>query len=382
MSHFVPKLKRLCLRLLVFLLLAAIGGGGWLWWDYRQSHPAIREVPRQGGLDVTLWVVTDPHFGALPARSGQRPPGTPVTPLPGLRQVDRRMRSLAGTPWPAAIGGVVAPASALIMPGDLTEDGKRAEWAAYAGFYGLHPENPAQDRDGVPVLECHGNHDLHDTEGHGGTFVTQRIAARHGATHYGRDFGDLRVISLGAGPDHEVLDWLYRDLAATGRERPVILFMHYPLLGPWSGTWFGWNHTVTERFHDIVRRFNIVAILHGHYHAASRYTWRGIDVYNPGSAKHGCHSFGVIRVTDDTFTFGCWNTDLGGWWWWHSKPIHRTAAPIAGIASRKAAPRRPHIPNPIDQWCQADRKERAAREAAGRASQPAAGFPWLPWRRP
>jgi len=57
-------------------------------------------------------------------------------------------------------------------------------------------------------------------------------------------------------------------------------------------------------------------------------------------------------VTDDTFTFAEWNTELNGWWWWHAKPINSHAtgprSDIAGAASSKGLLCAPAIPYPVE----------------------------------
>jgi 3',5'-cyclic AMP phosphodiesterase CpdA len=335
-------LQRLLTTLTILAILAALIAGGWLWWRYRQHHPPIQDVPRRGGLDVTLWALSDLHFGSQVKGRDAKGRIAWIDAMPVRKRLDRQMRAVTGRPWPRDIGGTVGAASALLIAGDLTQDGKPSEWEQFATFYGLdQPAGPP-----VPIYELAGNHDEHT-----GSYVAQQIAARHGGKCYAVDFDDLHVANLGAGPDQADLDWLQRDLAATGCERPVILYMHYPLLGPWSGSWFGWNTTAAERFGAIIARFNIVAILHGHYHVPGRYQWRGIDVYNIGSIQHGARCFGVIRVTDDTFTFAEWNSELDGWWWWHSKPINAakgSRSGLSGSSSSKGLLCAPAIPYPVN----------------------------------
>ncbi len=336
------RLKRVLPAVLLLLCLLA---AGYFWHQYRQRNPVVRDVPRQGGLDVTLLAISDLHFGSPVLGRGANGKQTWVPAMPVLRVIDQQMRNIPGKPYPESIGGTVGEPVCLLIPGDLTEDGKESEWEQFSSFYGLDPHS-AQSASGLPVYECIGNHDLHE-----GTYVSKKVAARHGGKYYSIDYGDLHIVNLNAAPDQKGLNWLLRDLAATGRERPVILYMHYPLLGPWSHSWWGWNTRVTERFAEIVSGFNIVAILHGHYHVTGCYKWRGIDVYNIGSMKHGARCFGVIRVTDDTFTYASWNAEKNDWWWWHSKPINRPASAAAKeileTSSSKGLLSRPAIPYPV-----------------------------------
>ena len=309
------------------LVLATLGGTA-LWWHFRQeTEPIVREVPRNGGLDITLLAASDLHFGATIVDWNAKGKELWVDAAPVRRTMDDQMKRIAGKPYPAAIGGNVGRPSSLIITGDLTEDGLPKEWNQFAAFYGLQsgvPEpkptsaNQLPDpADRLPVFECIGNHDRHT-----GSYVTQRVAERHGGDDYAIDYGDLHLASLGMGPDDRGLAWLKRDLAATGRHRPVILYMHYPLLGPYSGGWWDGHADLKERFASLISGFNIIAIVHGHYHIPGCYKWHGIDVYNIGSIKHGARCFGVIHVTDHTFTFASWNSRQDGWWWWHSKPIN------------------------------------------------------------
>jgi hypothetical protein len=164
-------LKRLLAVIAVLLLLAALPVGGWFWWQYRQRHPVIQQVPRQGGLNTTLWVLSDLHFGSQVRGRDAQGKSTWIDAMPVRNEMDRQMRGITGKPWPKAIGGTVGAASALLIAGDLTQDGKQSEWDQFVKFYDL--DQPAADA--VPVYECIGNHD----EQHGSS-VPAYVAARHG----------------------------------------------------------------------------------------------------------------------------------------------------------------------------------------------------------
>jgi predicted phosphodiesterase len=336
------RLKR---TLTVGLLMLGLLAPALIWQHYRKKDPVIQIVPRKGGLDVTLLAMSDLHFGATILGRGANDKQTWVEALPVRQAIDKQMRTITGKPYPKAIGGAVGEPACLLIAGDLTEDGRESEWAQFASFYGLNSQSAQTDR-GMPIYECVGNHDAHR-----GTYVANQVAARHGGLYYSIDLGDLHVANLGVAPDQAGLTWLQHDLAATGRERPVILYMHYPMLGPFSNAWWGWNTPVTDRFAKIIAGFNIIAILHGHYHVPGCYKWNGIDVYNIGSIKHGARCFGVIHVTDRTFTFASWNAEKSGWWWWHSKPINGSssgpAEEILETSSSKGLLSRPAIPYPI-----------------------------------
>jgi hypothetical protein len=344
-------------NILLWLILPALllsGGAAW-WWTRQHAEPVVRHVPRRGGLDVTLLAASDTHFGSKVVGLDRQGRKAWINAAPVRRVMDDQMKRIAGKPYPQSIGGTVGPPASLVITGDLTEDGKPEEWRQFAEFYDLpagQPEpkptadwRPPGPGERMPVYECPGNHDKHS-----GFYVHQQVAARHGGDYYSIDYGDLHLASLSDGPDEKGLDWLKRDLAKTGRQRPVIIYMHYPLVGPFSDSWWGGKPELTESFAGIIAGFNIIAILHGHWHIPGHYEWNGVDVYNIGSIKHGARCFGVVHVTDQTFTFGSWNCRQDDWWWWHSKPINGHGGPAAreilDVQVKGGGIGRPAIPYP------------------------------------
>src|SRR5690606_23786437 len=93
---------------------------------------------------------------------------------------------------------------------------------------------------------------------------------------------------------------------------------------PYSDTWFT-RRGHREQLAQTIAGYNVIAIMHGHYHASGRYRWNGIDIYNMGASKHRRHSFGVFRVTDDRLEVASWHYILERWEWWHKKPINGSA---------------------------------------------------------
>jgi len=322
------------LATLIALALALAGCNG------DAPPPVVATTPRAGGLDVTFLVTADTHFGAegLDETSG----GWVDIERFHERIVDE-MNTMAGRAWPAEVGGQVARPLGVLVAGDLTDGGRVEQWNRFNAFYGLTGEDGKLK---LPVFETVGNHD-----GSQWSYVAGRVARRHGASHYSWDWGDLHVACMG-GPDDAALKWLARDLAAVGRRRPVVLYFHYSILGPYSsGWWFGQGEN-RQRFAEAIGGFNVVAIFHGHFHGSGHYVWEGRDVYNVGSAKHGWKSFAVVHVTDDRLTVGLWNYAGGGWWWLHSKPINGAAAGRAGAVLRTyplgGTRYRPLIPHPTE----------------------------------
>jgi len=263
--------------------------------------PPVPPMPRQlhGGTDVTFLVAADTHFGFAGMEAANQ------------RQIDT-MNTLAGKPWPQAIGGAIAEPKALLIAGDLTEWGSRSEWNDFARFYGF------KGGDGklrYPVLVGTGNHDRLSPF----KPILDRVRQRHGTLVYSWDWGDLHLVCLDEYPDEILRRWLAKDLAAAGPKTPVILFQHFPLAGPYADFWPAADK---DAFAETIRGYNVIAIFHGHYHASVHYRWHGIDVYNTGAPRHGQNTFLVARLTDTHLVVASWRWDQERWMWWHSKPIN------------------------------------------------------------
>jgi cytolysin (calcineurin-like family phosphatase) len=183
-----------------------------------------------------------------------------------------------------------------------------------------------------PVYECTGNHDRWTPLSY--LFrrpVIEAVRRRHGGLLYSWDFGDVHLVSLDLYPDLGARLWLRRDLAAVGRQRPVVIFFHYPLAGLYS-KW--WSPLDKSAFRDTLAGFNVVGIFHGHYHHPEHYTWNGYDVYNTGSCRHWPHAFSVVRITDDRMTVAARSWDTGRWLWWHDKRINPETSAAANQSAK------------------------------------------------
>ncbi len=251
---------------------------------------------------VTFFVAADIHLGDK--RSNEQNP----------LQV-AAMNKLPGVPYPHGIGGAVSMPAGVLIAGDLTDNGRDGQLKDFVRLYGL------TGKDGVlryPVYETVGNHDW-DVVG------TSRPAAdavrkRHGGLAYAWEWGGVRMICLGIYPNEKTCDWLKKLLAEVGKDKPVILYFHYSILGPYSNSW---DDDEKQRFADTIAGYNIVAIFHGHYHGSGRYQWQGVDIYNVGSCKHSPTSFCAVRIADDKLAVASWNWNGNAWNWYHSKPLKR-----------------------------------------------------------
>ncbi len=336
--------RNLLLGLAALAVLSAVGALAWLWrWANLEDAPETRSLgqsqavlhspprstERRGGLDVTFIAASDTHLGYDSAQHDLF--GKQHDPLARPRGVElvnqsqiRDMNAMPGRPWPGQLGGVIARPRGVLISGDLTENGDRWQWRHFIAHYGLNGGEGLLD---FPVFEGHGNHDK-DPSG----YVLERIRERHGATRYAFDWDDLHVVCLGEAPDDKDLAWLARDLASVGKARPVLIYLHFPLRGPYSDkNWFGLGD-YREDLAKTLDGYNVIALFHGHHHASGRYRWKDIQVYNMGATKHRRHAFGVVRVTDDRLQVASWQYSKQHWEWWHVRPINgsRVAAAAGG----------------------------------------------------
>ncbi|HMR75120.1 MAG TPA: hypothetical protein PKD61_08410 [Polyangiaceae bacterium] len=311
--------------------LLALGAGGWAWRthnaDPSDPPPTLgvssaikfkkpRSQQRVGGLDVTFIVASDTHLGFDSDEhtlSGalhdpvKHPRGVELVNLQSIRA----MNAMPGRTSP--FGDTIARPRGVLISGDLTERGIPWQWRHFVLFYGLNGGDGLLD---YPVFEGHGNHDKAES-----WYVLDRIRERHGDHFYSFDWDDLHLVCLGEAPDERAIRFLTQDLAAVGRQRPIVIYFHFPFRGPYSDNWFN-RDGHPERLLDAVANYNVIAFFHGHYHASGRYRHLGHDVYNVGAAKHDRHSFAVVRVTDTYLRVASFHHGLERFQWWHEKPIN------------------------------------------------------------
>jgi hypothetical protein len=164
----------------------------------------------------------------------------------------------------------------------------------------------------MPAYEAVGNHDFWE--------IREKVKKDRGALSYSFDWDDLHVVCLGEAPDDKDLAWLKTDLDTLEPDVPIVVFQHFPFTGPYSDTWFT-RDGFDDKLANVLANRRVIAFFHGHYHATGTSRWRGIDVYNTGSAKHAFKSFSVVRITHDTLKVAEWNWERRRWSWWHRKPL-------------------------------------------------------------
>ena len=84
-------------------------------------------------------------------------------------------------------------------------------------------------------------------------------------------------------------------------------------------SWSWWPDEWKTQYHDVIKDYHVIGILHGHAHHAQIYQWEGIDIYHPphflqdvkkdGPVTHGIF---VFHLTKDTMTVA--EKDLDGKW--------------------------------------------------------------------
>jgi hypothetical protein len=247
---------------------------------------AAQEVEKPS---VTFFVASDSHFGAR-----------------GMSELNRvlvqQMNELPGTEYPPLVGGRVETPRGVLFLGDTTDNGALEEFAEFEKVYGL---TGAEGLLKYPVFEAIGNHDVNSESP-----VKARVAERHGAINYTWDWDELRFLCLDMYPDATTLSWLNAELKRAGPRRPLILFFHYSLDGPYSDFW---EQQEKEAFAQATSGYNVLAIFHGHEHWMGHYVWRGREVFRPGAPRHAHHFFLAVRVGARDLSVAAWDFDSKTW---------------------------------------------------------------------
>lgn len=229
----------------------------------------------------------------------------------------------------------VANIRGIIMNGDITQNGRDGrlfsenEYGGFTRIYGLCGNRDVE----FPLFEGYGNHDFFEWNNIGyrllkahpvADSVSKRNAYRVGLTntapdtdgHYSWDWDNIHFVQLNLvpsdiDPQHQVhgvrnprmaLTFLKNDLAehVAGTDKKVIIMSHY---GPWET--FEWDNEQIDALYEEIKDYNIIAYLHGHAHATSAYTWKGIPVFNVGSPYYLSYNsdrrghYSVFRITDN-----------------------------------------------------------------------------------
>lgn len=218
--------------------------------EHTVAGTVVRTLPSPGGeLLCRIGTVNDVHFGEVEAGRISDEPGGPIQRAePGEPPYPETMNR-------GAVDEMLAAGlSAVIVKGDLTEDGRPDEFDAFEACY--------RTAFGERLHVVRGNHD-----------------AYHGQDRYGGDrWVELPGVAVAlldtTIPTHttgritaEQIDWL--DTHAAESDRPVIVMGHHQ---QWLGTvrsddYFGLHPDPSDALAEVVaRRRSIVAYTAGHTH--------------------------------------------------------------------------------------------------------------------
>ncbi len=89
----------------------------------------------------------------------------------------------------------------------------------------------------------------------------------------------LHFICLGKYPDKSAIKFLKNDLKSN-KDSKIVIFFHYNLTGKWSDWW-----SEKERFYNVIKDYNIKAILVEHAHISRTSEWKDYLVVSAGSKK-------------------------------------------------------------------------------------------------
>jgi 3',5'-cyclic-AMP phosphodiesterase len=213
----------------------------------------FRTLPRPPGERLaTVCTVNDVHYGEVECGVLNGIDDHPIyTTAPGDEPYPDLMNR-------CAIADIrAAEPDAVVVKGDLTSMGTRAEYQAFLDAYG-----PAF---GERMLHVRGNHDAY----HGEDFASAAPLSR---TLPGVTLAVLDTSIPGkasGGVSAESLEWL--DTLAAEADRPVLVFGHHHPWNPDSGVrpeaYFGINPDDSERLVEVVaRRPRIAGYFAGHTH--------------------------------------------------------------------------------------------------------------------
>ncbi len=261
----------------------------------------------RGKTGVTFFVTADTHFGADKTIARLN------------KQQIAAMNILPGKFYPRGIGGQVKTPRGVLVAGDLTDHGSMAEWKQFETYYG------SNGKDGLLKYPCYAGAGNHDRNIRVPLFrpVYRGIEERHGRQTYSWDWDNVHFVCLGIYPDRATLQWLQRDLAKVGKTRPVVLFLHYPFVGPFSDWWW-WTKNEKISLIRTIAGYNVVGVFHGHFHGSAHYKYRGCDVYNVGSPRWIYNNFAAVNINDTTMSVAYWDWAKNRWGWSHSKKLHAT----------------------------------------------------------
>lgn len=176
----------------------------------------------------------------------------------------------------------------VIVSGDVTESG---DWAS------LQKAKSILDGLSIPYYITVGNHELKWSESGATDFVKVFGADKFSFLHKGFRFVGFAtgpVIKMGDGHvAPQDIDWVSDELSKNGKNIPVIAVTHYPLLGGDVDNWYDMT--------DVLRNYNVQAVLGGHYHRNVIFSYDGIPgIINRSTlkAKETSGGYSLYTISD------------------------------------------------------------------------------------
>lgn len=256
-------------------------------------------IPAQS-LTFAVW--SDTHFGAYDYAD--------TTRLDIIEQIN----SMQNASPPDGLNGPLQP-DFLMHCGDITEKGTPDQWndpnIADQRSY-LRTIGRLDSR--ISAFAALGNHDSRKSEN-----IRSLFAHRHGGTYYAFDRAGVHLVVLDPYPqmnsaapslDSAQLEWLKADLSALKAGTGVIIVMHVlPMFDSAIDRTSRLDEQSAQALAEVIAGKNVLAFLHGHWHARSIKDWNGIPVIAPAGFAYyrkGCpngHPYlGVVRISDTEFT--------------------------------------------------------------------------------
>ncbi|MBQ8224060.1 MAG: PQQ-binding-like beta-propeller repeat protein [Bacteroides sp.] len=178
----------------------------------------------------------------------------------------------------------------VLVTGDLTEEGDRAT---------MEKVKSCLDLLKVPYYTILGNHETKWSDSgctaFGEIFGGERFEFEHkGFLFLGFNSGPLMRMAYGHVVPQDIR-WLKERMDKFGKEKPIILVTHYPMIDKEMDN----RYEVT----DAVRPYNIRMFIGGHYHSDRNYRYDGIPGILMRSSlrdKENKQGYGIYEVTSDS----------------------------------------------------------------------------------
>ena len=183
----------------------------------------------------------------------------------------------------------------VLVTGDITEEGDRAC---------LEKAKSCLDLLKVKYYVALGNHETKWSDSgctaFGEVFGYERFEFEHkGFLFLGFNSGPLMRMAYGHVVPQDIR-WMTECMEKAGKDKPVMLVTHYPLMDGDVDNWY----EVT----DAVRPYNVRLFIGGHYHANKNQRYDGIPGILMRSNlrdKDGKQGYGIYEVTDDSIKVYC-----------------------------------------------------------------------------